>query len=87
MAGADEAQRLQDAADDEQPAEHDDDGDRGDHRIDDGQEAGRDQQDSLDEIPKRILLDRLAHRLAEDFRGGIQRHRHGSSPCPVSYPT
>ena len=80
VARADQADALQHAADDQDPGEQKDDGDRGDERVDQRQHARHDEQHALDQIPERITLHRLTHRFAQRRRGGIQRNSHVSGP-------
>ncbi len=76
VAGADQADALQHAADDQDPGQQVDDGDRGDERIDQGEKAGDHQQDALNQIPERITLHCLAHGLAQHRGSFVQGYRH-----------
>src|SRR5690554_2895546 len=66
-AGADQADALDQSAEDEQPAEQENDGDGRDQRIDDRQYAAGDQQHALDQVPQRMAPYRVADGLAKDF--------------------
>src|SRR3954467_9385997 len=72
VARANQTDRLQYAADDQQPSEEDDHGDRRNRGKDQRQNAGHNHQATLDEIPERMPLDRFAHRLAHHLGGGFE---------------
>jgi hypothetical protein len=80
MAGADQPDGLHRAADNQHPGEQIDQGDRGEQGVDEGEHARDHHQDSLQQVPKRITLDRLAHSLAQGGGGCIDGNGHGWSP-------
>ena len=74
--GPDQADALQHAADDEDPAEQKDQGHGSDVGPDQRHHAGNHQQHAFEQIPGRITLDRLAHGLAHGGRRLCHCHRH-----------
>src|SRR3954468_10714747 len=72
VARADQADRLQYAAEDQEPSEEDDHGNGRNRGKDQRQDAGQNHEATLDEIPERMSLDRFAHRLAHHLGGGFE---------------
>ena len=80
LARADQADALHEAADDQDPGKQKDNANRGDHRIDEGENAGGHHQNALEQIPERITLHRLTHRFTHGRCGGFERNgSHGSN--------
>src|SRR4029450_13964515 len=74
--GPDQADAAKHAADDEQPADQEDQPHRSQIRVDQRDYAGDYEKDALEQIPSRITLDRLAHGLAHGGRRLCHCHRH-----------
>src|SRR5262249_53759606 len=72
VARVEETDALHDTADDQEPAQKQDDRDRRRYRRRKRQNAGENHQTALYEIPERMSLDCFAHCRAHDLRGSIE---------------
>ena len=74
LARADQADALEDAADDQDPGKEVDDRHGGDQGIDEGENACDHHQNALKQVPQRITLDGIAHRFTHGRRRGLKRN-------------
>jgi hypothetical protein len=71
LAGADQAETLDNTAGDEHPSQQIDDRNRSNQRIHKGKQARDNHQNALKKIPERMPLDGLAHRFAHHLGSGF----------------
>src|SRR5262249_4881557 len=72
VARVDETNALHDTANNQDTAQEKDRSERRYDRVDQRQNAGENHQTALYKIPKRMPLDRLAHRLAHSLGGSFE---------------
>jgi hypothetical protein len=77
---ANQTDTLNGTADDQEPAEENDNSDRRQNWIDQREKSAENHQSTLYKVPKRMPLNRFSHRLTHGLGGSFEGHGHESSP-------